>query len=75
VALRGDRARGEALHPGQLVTVNYRVVNTLGRPVTAHAVMNAAPSNAALHREAGLLCFSNQSFAAGEERVMPVVFG
>lgn len=63
------------LHPGQLVTVNYRVVNTLGRPVTAHAVMNAAPANAGRYIEKQeCFCFSNQSFAAGEERVMPVVF-
>ena len=63
------------LHPGQLVTVNYRVVNTLGRPVTAHAVMNAAPSNAGRYIEKqACFCFSNQSFAAGEEKLMPVVF-
>jgi cytochrome c oxidase assembly protein subunit 11 len=63
------------LNPGQLVTVNYRVVNTLGRPVTAHAVMNAAPSNAGKYIEKqACFCFSNQTFAAGEEKVMPVVF-
>lgn len=63
------------LHPGQLVTVNYRVVNTLGRPVTAHAVMNAAPSDAARYIEKQTcFCFSNQTLAAGEEKVMPVVF-
>jgi cytochrome c oxidase assembly protein subunit 11 len=63
------------LHPGQLVTVNYRVVNTLGRPVTAHAVMNAAPSNAGKYIEKqACFCFSDQTFAAGEEKVMPVVF-
>jgi len=63
------------LHPGQLVTVNYRVVNTLGRPVTAHAAMNAAPSNAGQYIEKqACFCFSNQTFAAGEEKVMPVVF-
>jgi cytochrome c oxidase assembly protein subunit 11 len=63
------------LHPGQLVTVNYRVVNTLGRPVTAHAVMNAAPSDAGRYIEKqACFCFSNQTFAAGEEKVMPVVF-
>lgn len=63
------------LHPGQLVTVNYRVVNTLGRPVTAHAVMNAAPSNAAQYIEKqACFCFSTQTLAAGEEKVMPVVF-
>lgn len=63
------------LHPGQLATVNYRVVNTLGRPVTAHAVMNAAPANAGQYIEKqACFCFSNQTLAAGEERVMPVVF-
>jgi cytochrome c oxidase assembly protein subunit 11 len=63
------------MHPGELVTVNYRVVNTLGRPVTARAVMNAAPSNATQYIEKqACFCFSNQTLAAGEERVMPVVF-
>jgi cytochrome c oxidase assembly protein subunit 11 len=67
--------RQVTLHPGELVTVNYRVVNTLGRPVTAHAAMNAAPSNAGLYIEKqACFCFSNQTFAAGEEKVMPVVF-
>ena len=32
------------LHPGELKTVRYRVMNTLARPVTAHAVMNTAPA-------------------------------
>jgi len=63
------------LHPGQVVTVNYRVVNTLDRPVTANAVMNAAPANAGKYIEKqACFCFSNQTLAAGEERVMPVVF-
>jgi len=63
------------VNPGQLVTVNYRVVNTLGRAVTAHAVMNAAPSNAAQYIEKqACFCFSSQTLAAGEEKVMPVVF-
>ena len=30
------------MHPGELRAVRYRVVNTLGRPVTARAVMNTA---------------------------------
>lgn len=63
------------LHPGQLVTVSYRVVNTLGRPVTASAVMNTAPANAAQYIEKqACFCFSSQTLAAGEERLMPVVF-
>jgi cytochrome c oxidase assembly protein subunit 11 len=63
------------LHPGQIVSVKYRVENTLGRPVTAHAVMNTAPMAAArwiVKQEC--FCFSNQTLAAGETREMPVVF-
>jgi cytochrome c oxidase assembly protein subunit 11 len=63
------------LHPGELKTVRYRVVNTLGRPVTANAVMNTAPSNAMLYIEKqACFCFSSQTLAAGESREMPVVF-
>ncbi len=63
------------LHPGELVQVNYRVANTMGREVRAHAVMNAAPANAGKYIEKqACFCFSNQTLAAGEERVMPVVF-
>ncbi len=63
------------LHPGEVASVRYRVVNTLGRPVTAHAVMNTAPMLAAkwiVKQEC--FCFSNQTLAVGETRDMPVVF-
>ncbi len=63
------------LHPGQVVTVRYRVRNTLGRPVVAHAAMNTAPARAVRYIEKqACFCFTNQVLAAGEERVMPVVF-
>ena len=63
------------LHPGELKTVRYRVVNTLGRPVTATAVMNTAPANASRYIEKqACFCFSSQTLAAGEAREMPVVF-
>jgi cytochrome c oxidase assembly protein subunit 11 len=63
------------LHPGERVTVRYRVVNTLGRPVTAHASMSTAPMNAALYLyKEECFCFTSQTLAAGETRVMPVVF-
>lgn len=67
--------RAVSLHPGELATVRYRVTNTLGRAVRAHAVMNTAPANAARwidKREC--FCFSEQTFGPGEEREMPVVF-
>jgi cytochrome c oxidase assembly protein subunit 11 len=63
------------VHPGEVASVRYRVVNTLGRTVTAHAVMNTAPMLAAkwiVKQEC--FCFSNQTLAAGESRDMPVVF-
>jgi cytochrome c oxidase assembly protein subunit 11 len=67
--------RSVRLHPGELATVRYRVVNTLDRPVTAHAVMNTAPALAARYIEkTECFCFANQTLAPGEERVMPVVF-
>ena len=63
------------LHPGEVATVRYRVRNTLGRPVTAHAVMNTAPATAArwiVKQEC--FCFTNQTFAPGETRELPVTF-
>jgi cytochrome c oxidase assembly protein subunit 11 len=67
--------RSVKLHPGELTTVRYRVVNTLGRPVTAHAVMNTAPAvaNGYIEKQE-CFCFSDQTLAAGESREMPVVF-
>jgi cytochrome c oxidase assembly protein subunit 11 len=67
--------RAAKVHPGELTTVRYRVENTLGRPVTAHAVMNTAPSDAARWiAKTECFCFSDQTLAAGEVREMPVVF-
>jgi cytochrome c oxidase assembly protein subunit 11 len=64
-----------SLHPGELRTVRYRVVNTLDRPVTAHAVMNTAPAVASKYIEKReCFCFSDQTLGAGESREMPVTF-
>jgi cytochrome c oxidase assembly protein subunit 11 len=67
--------RSVTLNPGKLATVRYRVVNDMGRPVTAHAAMNTAPAAAARYIEKQeCFCFTNQTLAAGESREMPVVF-
>ncbi len=67
--------RSVRLHPGEVVMVRYRVENTLGRPVTAHAVMTTAPAVAARYLEKQeCFCFTDQTLAAGETREMPVVF-
>jgi cytochrome c oxidase assembly protein subunit 11 len=63
------------MHPGELVTVRYRVFNNLGRTVTARAVMSTAPENAGRWiSKQECFCFSNQTLAAGEVKEMPVVF-
>lgn len=67
--------RSVTLNPGALSTVSYRVENTLGRPVTANAVMNTAPAVAARWiQKQECFCFSSQTLAPGEVREMPVVF-
>ena len=67
--------RSVKLHPGEFTTVRYRVVNTLGRAVTAHAVMSTAPTEAAQWiSKVQCFCFTNQTLQAGESREMPVVF-
>jgi cytochrome c oxidase assembly protein subunit 11 len=64
-----------SLHPGELRTVRYRVVNTLDRAVTAHAVMNTAPAVASKYIEKReCFCFSDQTLGPGESREMPVTF-
>ena len=64
-----------SLNPGALATVRYRVVNDLGRPVTAHAVMNTAPAAASRYIvKQECFCFTNQTLQPGESREMPVVF-
>jgi cytochrome c oxidase assembly protein subunit 11 len=67
--------RSVTLHPGALHTVRYQVVNTLGRAVTAQAVMSTAPALAMRYIEKQeCFCFKTQTLAPGESREMPVVF-
>jgi len=67
--------RQVTLNPGALATVRYRVVNNLGRPVTAHAVMTTAPAVAARYIvKQECFCFTDQTLQPGETREMPVVF-
>lgn len=71
------RAEQTALevHPGQLYTVNFYATNTEGHDLVAQAVPQVAPWDAAKHlRKTECFCFNNQTFKAGEEKRMPVVF-
>lgn len=69
-------ARAEvAVHPGALTTVNFYARNLSDRAVVAQAVPNVAPAEAARHfKKLECFCFTQQSFAAGEEKLMPVKF-
>ncbi len=63
------------IHPGQMVTINYRVTNTLPVASTGRAVPSFSPAEGARYfNKISCFCFSNQTLQAGETRDMPVVF-
>jgi cytochrome c oxidase assembly protein subunit 11 len=63
------------VHPGQMVRVDYEVENTLDRPVTGQAVPSYTPlQSGASVRKLECFCFTQQTLAPREKRVMPVVF-
>jgi len=63
------------VHPGQMVRVDYEVENTLDRAVTGQAIPSYTPMVAERHvQKLECFCFRQQTFAAHEKRVMPVVF-
>ena len=64
-----------AVHPGEVVTVEYEISNVRGAPVTGQAVPSYGPQHAAEYfRKIECFCFTQQTLAAGETRRLPVVF-
>ena len=62
-------------HPGELITVEYEIVNVRNEPVTGQAVPSYGPQLAGRYfRKLECFCFKQQTLAAGETRRMPVVF-
>jgi len=60
---------------GEVVTVNYLVVNETARPITASAAYNVTPlTMGAYFQKINCFCFTEQTLKAGEKREMPVVF-
>ena len=60
---------------GEVVTVNYRVINETARQITATAAYNVTPLNiGAFFQKINCFCFTEQTLKAGEKRDMPVVF-
>jgi cytochrome c oxidase assembly protein subunit 11 len=63
------------VHPGELATVEYEIVNVRDAPVTGQAVPSYGPQNAAEYfKKIECFCFTHQTLAPGETRRMPVVF-
>ena len=63
------------VHPGELTTVEYEIVNVREAPVTAQAVPSYGPQLAAEYFDKlECFCFTQQTLAAGETRRMPVTF-
>ena len=60
---------------GEVVTVNYTVTNQAARATTGEAAYNVAPLTVgAYFQKINCFCFTQQTFAPGEKREMPVVF-
>jgi cytochrome c oxidase assembly protein subunit 11 len=63
------------VHPGQLTTVEYEVVNVRAEAVTGQAVPSYGPPYAGEYfNKIECFCFKQQTLAAGETRIMPVTF-
>ena len=63
------------VHPGELATVMYEVVNTQARTVNAQAIPSYAPQSATPHfKKVECFCFKQQTLKPNEARQMPVVF-
>lgn len=63
------------VHPGELATVMYEVVNTQARTVKAQAIPSYAPQSATPHfKKVECFCFREQTLGPNEARQMPVVF-
>ena len=63
------------VHPGELATVEYEVVNVRAAPVTGQAVPSYGPQHAGEYfKKLECFCFTQQTLAAGETRRMPMTF-
>jgi cytochrome c oxidase assembly protein subunit 11 len=63
------------VHPGELKTVEYEIINVREAPVTGQAVPSYGPQHAGEYfKKIECFCFTQQTLAAGETRRMPVTF-
>ena len=63
-----------AIHPGELVQVEYEVTNTSDKPIVGRAVPSYGPARAAaFFKKIECFCFREQALEPGESRRMPVL--
>ena len=63
------------IHPGALTQVTYEVRNRSDRTVTGQAIPSFGPQLAGRYfKKLDCFCFTQQTLAPGEVRLMPVVF-
>ena len=67
--------RSVDVHPGELVTIDYELVNGQSREMSGQAIPSYAPAVSAEHfRKIECFCFRQQTLGANETRRFPVVF-
>jgi cytochrome c oxidase assembly protein subunit 11 len=63
------------VHPGEVASVEYEVVNERQQPMTAQAIASYGPELAGEYfKKIECFCFRQQTLGPGEVRRMPVVF-
>lgn len=63
------------VHPGELVHVEYDLVNLEARPMAGQAIPSYAPLQSAQYfQKLECFCFKQQTLEAGQTRKFPVVF-
>ena len=63
------------VHPGKPTRVDFIAKNTTNHTMTGQAIPSVAPGLAAQYmHKTECFCFSQQTLAAGEEKLMPVIF-
>ena len=63
------------VHPGELKTIEYEIINVREAAVTGQAVPSYGPQHAGEYfKKIECFCFTQQTLAAGEVRRMPVTF-
>ena len=63
------------VHPGKVYRTNFYAQNRTDRLIVGQAIPSVSPGVAAQHfKKTECFCFTEQQFAAGEGRDMPVMF-